>query len=254
MMRQRLFDIIERDDQKDNSLSNLYDKFMVVCIILSLIPLGFRENYINSHPILEYMEWGTTIIFVIDYIFRFITEDLRNKRSSALEAFIRYPFTIYAIIDILSIIPTLLEAYININPAFKLTRSLRLLKLLRAFKIIRYSRSIRLTMRAWYNSKDTLGTVALLSCSYIVGCALIMFNIESEKLFPTFFDALYWATISLTTVGYGDVYSKSQPGQILTMVSSLVGVAIIALPSGIITAGYMKALEEEKASKNEVKE
>lgn len=245
MTRQRLFEIIERDDYNADTASYLYDKFMVFCIIASLVPLAFRDKFIEQYPVMLYLEWGTTFVFVIDYILRFITEDLRNKRENSLEAFVRYPFTIYAIIDLLSIIPTLLE----FNPAFKLARSLRLLKLLRVFKIVRYSRSVRLMKRAWYNSKDTLGTVALLAVSYIITVALIMFNIESEDLFPNFFKALYWATVSLTTVGYGDVYSESTAGRILTMISSLVGVAIIALPSGIITAGYMKALDDEKNGK-----
>lgn len=246
MTRYDLFEILERDDEKANSISTLYDKFMVTCIIMSIVPLGFREGFIKEHPILEYIEWGTTIIFIIDYILRFATEDFRSKNKSSTKAFLTYPFTPYAIIDLVSILPTILE----LNPAYKLVRSFRLLKLLRAFKIIRYSRSIRLTVKAWENSRETLGTVAGLACFYILSCALIMFNVESEEAFPTFFKALYWATISLTTVGYGDVYSETMPGQIITMISSLIGVAIIALPSGIITAGYMKALEDEKNIKS----
>ena len=85
--------------------------------------------------------------------------------------------------------------------------------------------------------------VGLLALGYIFISALIIFNVE-PSIFPNFFDALYWATISLTTVGYGDIYAVSTTGKIITMISSFLGIAIVALPAGIITAGYMKEIKE----------
>ena len=85
--------------------------------------------------------------------------------------------------------------------------------------------------------------VGLLALGYIFISALIIFNVEPST-FPNFFDALYWATISLTTVGYGDIYAVSTTGKIITMISSFLGIAIVALPAGIITAGYMKEIKE----------
>ena len=82
--------------------------------------------------------------------------------------------------------------------------------------------------------------------------ALIIFNIEPET-FNTFFDAIYWATISLTTVGYGDIYPISLAGKIITMISSVLGIAIVALPAGIITAGYMKEVEKPKKNNDSQK-
>ena len=90
---------------------------------------------------------------------------------------------------------------------------------------------------------------------YIFLTALIMFNGEEEinpetgeYLFRNFFDALYWATCTLTTVGYGDIVPVSDTGKIISIVSSLVGIAIIALPSGVITAGYIEELQNRKKS------
>ena len=79
---------------------------------------------------------------------------------------------------------------------------------------------------------------------YIFVTALVMFNIEPDT-FNSFFDAIYWATVSLTTVGYGDIYATSGIGKILTMISSLFGIAIVALPAGIITAGYMSEINTD---------
>ena len=85
--------------------------------------------------------------------------------------------------------------------------------------------------------------VASFACFYILISALLVFNVEPDT-FNTFFDAIYWATVSLTTVGYGDLYPVTTVGKAISMVSSVLGIAIIALPASIITAGYMKALDE----------
>ena len=86
--------------------------------------------------------------------------------------------------------------------------------------------------------------VLWLALGYILISALIIFNIEPET-FDTFFDAIYWATVSLTTVGYGDIYPVSFAGKIITMCSSVMGIAVVALPASIITAGYMEELNKE---------
>lgn len=89
-----------------------------------------------------------------------------------------------------------------------------------------------------------------LAICYILISALVIFNVEAES-FETFFDAIYWATVSLTTVGYGDIYPITTAGKIITMISSVCGIAVVALPAGIITAGYMDALNEEKKCEDE---
>ncbi len=84
-----------------------------------------------------------------------------------------------------------------------------------------------------------------MAVAYILISALVIYNVEPES-FETFFDAIYWATISLTTVGYGDIYPITTIGRIVTMISSAFGIAIIALPSGVITAGYLEEISKDK--------
>ena len=84
-----------------------------------------------------------------------------------------------------------------------------------------------------------------MAVAYILISALVIYNVEPES-FDTFFDAIYWATISLTTVGYGDIYPVTTIGRIVTMVSSAFGIAIIALPSGVITAGYLEEINKDE--------
>lgn len=149
-----------------------------------------------------------------------------------------------AIIDLLSILPS-----INmINKGFKALKTIRLIRtfrVLRIFKSLRYSKNIQIILQVEKNSKKALIAVLYLSIGYIFVCALIIFNVEPDS-FNTFFDAIYWATISLTTVGYGDIYPITTLGRIITKVSSFMGIAIVALPASIITAGYMKEIESDK--------
>lgn len=234
-IRKRIFEVIEIADESDR-LSKLYDMFMIVCILLSIIPMCFR----NQTVLFKNVEEITTVIFIVDYILRFATADLKLQKGA--KSFVKYPFTFMAIIDMLSILPS-----INlINKGFKALRTFRLVRVFRVFKVFRtfrYSKNIEIISSVFQNQKDSLIVVCVLAFGYIFITALIMFNIEPET-FHTFFDALYWATVSLTTVGYGDIYAVSTIGKIITMISSLVGIAIVALPAGIITAGHLDELNK----------
>ncbi len=163
--------------------------------------------------------------FIIDHILRLLTADYKLEKGKI--SFLLYPFTFMALADLLCILPSL----------FLLNNSLRL------FKFIRYSKNVQILTNVLKKQKDSLIIVGLLALGYIFISALIIFNVEPST-FPNFFDALYWATISLTTVGYGDIYAVSTTGKIITMISSFLGIAIVALPAGIITAGYMKEIKE----------
>lgn len=232
-MRRRLFEIIEVAEEKD-LLSKLYDIFMMIVIVLSLVPIALK----STDGILSKIELISTIIFVVDYILRILTADYKLKRQ--WRSFLIYPFTPMAIIDLLSIMPSL----IAINGAFKILRVLRLLRTLRVFRVfkaIRYSKSIAVVLNVFKKQKESLIVVGGLAVGYILVSALVVISIEPET-FPTFFDAVYWATVSLTTVGYGDIYAVSTAGKIITMISSVFGIAIVALPAGIVTAGYMEEL------------
>ena len=122
---------------------------------------------------------------------------------------------------------------------------IRALRVVRVFKAMRYSKSFEIIGNVLRRSKDSLIAVCMLSGGYILISALIIFNVEPDS-FDTFFDAIYWATVSLTTVGYGDIYPVTTIGRVITMISSIFGIAIVALPAGIITAGYMAELEKSR--------
>lgn len=238
----RIYDLINKD-KKGMWASRLYDWYMLVMIIASIVPLMFIEDY----PIFTTIEWITVSAFIVDYVFRWFTSNILLKRGWV--SYLIYPFTPMAIIDLLSILP----GFGLINPEFKLLRLTRLLKIVRLLKLFRYSHKITMFFRVLVKERSVLLSVLVLAIFYILITALIMFNIEphtnpitGEQTFNSFFDAVYWATVTLTTVGYGDLTPVTDVGRFISMISSLFGVAIIALPSGVITASYMEELREYK--------
>lgn len=191
-MRKRLYDIIEVKEEESLG-STLYDAFMLLTIIASIIPLCFKKQT----AYMEIIDQVTVIIFIIDYLLRWSTADYKLKRYKS-RAFLYYPFTPMALIDFASILPSLTI----LNPGWKLLRLFRLVRALRIFKFARYSRSIRMIVRVLRREKDVL-----------------------------------------FAVGYGDIYPVTVFGKLVSMISSIVGIAVVALPAGVITGGYIEAIK-----------
>jgi len=240
-MRDKIYEIIEAGND-NNKLCKFYDFFMMAIIIVSIIPLWFHEDT----ALFIVIDKITVIIFILDYLLRIITAD--KKINKGICSFFIYPFTPMAVIDLISILPsiTLLKKGFKLLKVFRLTRTF---KVFRIFKAFRYSKSITMIVNVFRKQKDSLITVCMFAIGYIIISALVIFNAEPDT-FSTMFGAIYWATVSLTTVGYGDVYATSTIGRMITMISAVLGIAVVALPAGIIIAGYQDELEEER-KKNE---
>ena len=229
-MRKKLYSIIEPADG-GNTLSRIYDFVMMFAIVASIVPLAFKE----TNTVFQWIDYITVSIFILDYLFRLITADIKLNKS--VFSFFVYPITPMALIDMLSILPsiTILNSSLRL---FKVVRLLRTFKVLRALKFLRYSKSFDIIANVFKKQKRVLSAVATTAIAYTLISALVIYNVEPDS-FETFFDAVYWATVSLTTVGYGDIYPVTTIGRCVTMISSIFGIAIIALPSGVITAGYL---------------
>ncbi len=243
-MRRKIYEWVYVPDEKQEN--DWYDWLMFVVTVLSIVPLMFHES---TFSIFQYIEYIAVVFFVIDYILRLVCADLIMKKEHCKRCFFLYPFTFMALVDLLSI----LSAVRLVNQSFRLLKTLRLIRIVRIFKLLRYSRTVTMILNVFRKQKDALVAVCNFAIAYIFLSALVIFNVEPES-FETFFDAIYWATVSLTTVGYGDIYPITDLGRIFTMISSVLGIAIVALPAGIISAGYMDELRDDRENRKKKQE
>jgi voltage-gated potassium channel len=201
-------------------------------IVVSIVPLCLKEPSAGWIEI----ERVCVTVFIIDYILRWITADYKLG-IQGIRAFLRIPFRIISIVDLLSIFALTCSA-LDIFSGFQFTKILAVCRIIRIF---RYSKSARTIIEIFQKSKKQLLAVVSLALGYIVVSSIIIYNVEPQS-FNNFFEAVYWATVSLTTVGYGDLYPVTDLGRIVAMASSFCGIAIVALPAGIVTAEYIKTL------------
>lgn len=240
--KKRIYEIIEASRDKD-SASSAYDAMILTAVLVGLLPMTMKKGNIYT----ELIDIVTVCVFLIDYILRIYTADYKMGVKS-YKAYVAYVLSPMAIIDLLSILP-ILEFILpgtTVIGMFRMFRILRMFRMFRVLKLVRYSKTMVTIVHVAKKVKNQLLAVLILTFVYIITSALFIFQVEPD-LFGNFFDAIYWATISITTIGYGDISPVTTVGRFITMISALVGVAIIALPSGIITAAYMDEIKRNKS-------
>ncbi len=232
--KRRIYEVIEVSNIGDAS-SRAYDVLMTTAVLVGMIPLTLKKD----NPYTIAIEIITAFLLLIDYCARVYTADYKMGYKSA-KAYIAYIFTPLAIFDLLSILPILYLFF-----PISIIGLLKLFRIFRVLKLIRYSKTMIVIANVLRKVKTQLLAVLILITVYIFVSAMLIYQLE-PNLFHNFLDALYWATISITTIGYGDIYPTTSVGKLITMISALVGVAVIALPSGMITAAYMNEISKKK--------
>ena len=235
-IKKRIYEVIEVSNVGDKS-SRAYDVMVTAAVIVGLLPMTLKGE--NTYT--RIIEGFTSLIFFVDYCVRVYTADYKMGYQSA-KAYIAYIFTPLAILDLLSIVPVI-SLFLPVSGFIRL---LKLFRFFRIFKLIRYSKHMVIIANVIRKVKSQLLAVLILIMVYIFVSAMLIFQLEPD-LFGSFFDALYWATISITTIGYGDISPVTPIGRMITMISALVGMAVIALPTGIITAAYMNEITRKKS-------
>lgn len=231
-MRKKIYQIVHVYEGNISSVT--YKYIMITAIAISLLPLTMKED----PPFFTMLECTCLILFLIDYVLRWISADYKFQNHT-WTAFVKYPFRIISIIDLLSIIALTSSVF-----GFFWRKDLtQVLSVFRIIRILRYSKSVQTILTILKKSKKPLLAVGSLAVGYIIISAIVIFNVEPES-FNSFFDAVYWSTVSLTTVGYGDIYPVTILGRTVAMLSSFFGIAIVALPAGIVTAEYLDAIKE----------
>lgn len=206
--------------------------FSVVIVILESVQ-SIRMVY---GGLLYGVEWFFTILFTIEYILRLISVKRRFG----------YVTSFFGIVDLLSILPTYMSIFIPGSQSLLTIRTLRLLRVFRVFKLTHFTREARIIMSALRASGRKIGVFisAVLAIVAIVGS--LMYVIEGEKSgFTDIPTSIYWAIVTLTTVGYGDISPQTPLGKALASFLMIMGYGIIAVPTGIVTVGLSQATQKE---------
>lgn len=229
-------DIIFRHDTPS---SKAFDIILMVLIIISIILVmleSVEEIRMNHYNLLWTLEWIITIMFTIEYVLRIYTT---NKKWAYIKSF-------YGLVDLVSIIPTYLTLFAIASHYLITVRVLRLLRVFRIFKLSQYLGEGKILAEALRASrpKITVFLTAVLTAAVIIGSVMYMVESYEGTKFTSIPRSIYWAIVTLTTVGYGDISPVTTLGQTLAAVVMILGYGIIAVPTGIVSAELVNAQSE----------
>ncbi|MHC4082422.1 MAG: ion transporter [Planctomycetota bacterium] len=225
--RQRLHEIIF---EADTPAGKAFDIALLIAILLSVLSVSLEtvdDIDARYHPLLESVEWLFTILFTIEYVLRLIC--VRKPR--------RYALSFFGIIDLVAVLPTYLTLFIPGAQQFLVIRALRLLRVFRIFKLGRYlTEASALRQAIWASrAKVTVFLASILIIVLIMGAAMHL--IEGEDAgFDSIPQAMYWAIVTMTTVGYGDVAPLTPLGKAVAAIVMVLGYSFIIVPTGIVSA------------------
>lgn len=237
--RKVMFEVIF---EADTPAGKWFDVILILSIVLSVtvVMLDSVNSIHQTHGgLLHGLEWFFTILFTVEYIFRLI----------CIGTPARYAMSFFGIVDLLAIIPTYLNIFISGSHYMLVIRLLRVLRIFRVLKLGQCVSEANILMRALVESrrKILVFLFAVLTLVAIVGS--LMYVIEGrENGFTSIPRSVYWAVVTLTTVGYGDISPSTPLGQLLAAMVMILGYSIIAIPTGIVTVEYSKAIQKEVTS------
>lgn len=247
-IKQRAFELIESANKGD-ILSKIFDIFLIALILINMIIVVADTFDIPQklRIVMTYTEIISVIIFSVEYVLRVWTADLLYPQYNAFKARIKYIFSFMALIDLLAILPFYLLFIIPID--LRVLRALRLARVLWIFKINRYTKALKAIAQVFKNKASQLISSFLVVGLLMIIASVLMYNLEravQPEAFSNAFDAMWWAVSTLTTVGYGDVYPITAAGKVLASIISLLGIGMVAVPTGIITAGFSELLKNDE--------
>lgn len=225
--KEKLYEVIYEADTKSGKL---FDVILLIAILASVLlvmlesVVSFDEKY---HAFLNISEWIITILFSLEYILRIIS----------IKKPFKYVFSFYGIIDLLSTIPKYLSLVFIGSHHFAAFRALRLLRVFRILKLARYIGASNTLMKALKASKAKIFVFIFFIIIICIILGTVMYMIEgAENGFTSIPRSVYWAIVTLTTVGFGDIAPQTPIGQLIASVIMILGYGIIAIPTGIVTS------------------
>jgi voltage-gated potassium channel len=236
--RSRLFTVIF---EHDTPAGKLFDVVLLVLIFLSLVLVMLQsipELETRNREIFYQAEWVITILFTIEYVLRLLA--VKKPRS--------YATSFYGVIDILSIVPTYLSLFLPLSQYLLVIRSLRLMRVFRIFKLTQFVRegtSLALALKA-STQRILVFFAFVLIITIVMGSIVYVVESPVNERFSNIPQSIYWCIVTITTVGYGDIFPITTLGKFLASFIMLLGYAIIAVPTGIVTVELTKSARTDQ--------
>ena len=242
-IRRRIFEITEIGYTGD-FLSRFYDLFSSFVLIVNLtvsVLLTFEDITAKYGPLLLTLELLTVIFFAVDYVLRFISAKYEYPNLTEPQAMLRYSLSFTGIVDLLSFLPYFLPIVFPTGAAA--FRMFRVMRIFRMFRINTYYDSLNIITEVISSKRPQLMSSVFIILILMLGSSLSMYSLEhtaQPEVFKNAFSGIWWAASTLLTVGYGDIYPITTAGKILGIFITFLGVGMVAIPTGIISAGFVE--------------
>lgn len=239
-----------RDDDENDLASNIFDTAIIVLIAVNvaLVILDTFALPLWLQSLSSGIEIVSVIIFTIEYLLRLWTATYLYPDTKPLKARLKYMMSFMAIIDLLAILPFYIPFIIPMD--LRVLRTLRVVRLLRLFKVNRYTDALSTIANVFKKKASQLLSSMFIVSLLMIIASILMYNVESSAqpdVFTNAFSGLWWAVATLTTVGYGDIYPITMLGKVFSAIIAMLGIGLVAVPTGIISAGFIESIEKDKA-------
>lgn len=234
----------------DEPVNQAYDVISTGALLLNLaasILLTFDHFEASCGELLTIIESATVLFFGIDYVLRLITANYLYPESDERDSLIRYVFSAAGIIDLLSFLPYCLPVFFPAGMA--VFRMFRVVRIFRLFRINAYYDSLNVITEVIVSKKQQLLSSVFIILTLMLASSLCMYSLEHEAqpdVFRNAFSGIWWSASTLLTVGYGDIYPVTTMGRVFSIIITFLGVGMVAIPTGIISAGFVEQYSQFK--------
>lgn len=246
LMKKRIFDIIQIGNRND-IISRLFDYFIVAVIILNItiVFLGTFDELAGYARIFRAVESVTVVVFCVEYILRIWTADLLYPDKTPVKARLKFLRSFDGIVDLLTILPFFFLS------GFIVFRMLRVVRILHLFRVNAHYDSIHVITTVLIEKKNQIISSVFIIIVLMLASSLGIYSAEHEaqpEVFRNAFSGIWWSVSTLLTVGYGDIYPVTVIGKLMAICSAFLGVGVVAIPTGIISAGFVEQYTKKQYS------
>jgi len=251
-MKQKIYNLVEKGAH-GSKINLIFDYFIIILIILNVVAIAIDTlTGINteSRQFLRIFEVFSIIIFTTEFLMRLYVSDLTHPASNKFYSALKFIFSPFGLIDLLAILPFYIPFIIKTDLRF--LRVLRLIRFFRIFKISRYNSTLKLFWDVFKEKKAEIQMTFFIALLMMVVSAFIMYHVENPvqpEKFTNIFTSLWWTVATLTSIGYEDIAPVTVLGKIISGLMSILGIGLIALPTGIISAGFIEKIDKNKSNK-----